>query len=57
MENFNTGFKVKRDRQADSDVERFNRVIHILKSVCDMAGYSVENRIVLKDNKTGRVWK
>lgn len=37
--------------------ERFNKTLHILKSICDIAGFSIENRIILKDNKTGRIWR
>ncbi len=47
----------KHVRRVDEETERFNRIIHIIKSICDMAGFSVENRIVLKDNNTGRIWR
>lgn len=45
------------DRRATEENERFNRIIHIIKSICDMAGFTIENRIILKDNNTGRIWR
>ena len=65
-DNFETTSTLNRDevyymskhvRRVDEETERFNRVIHIIKSICDMAGFSVENRIVLKDNNAGRIWR
>lgn len=36
---------------------RVSRLIHIIKGICDFAGFHVEGRIVLKDNKTGKIWR
>jgi hypothetical protein len=44
-------------KHIEKEDERFNKVLHILKSICDIAGFSIENRIILKDNRTGRVWR
>lgn len=32
-------------------------VIKLLKKICSDYGYSIENRIILKDEKTGRIFK
>lgn len=37
--------------------ERFNRLISTIFFICDLAGFRVEGRIVLKDKKTGKVWR
>ena len=44
-------------KNIEKEDERFNKVLHILKSICDIADFSIENRIILKDNKTGRIWR
>lgn len=44
-------------KNIEKEDERFNKVLHILKSICDIAGFSIENRIILKDNRTGRIWR
>ena len=37
--------------------ERLYKTIGCILRVCELAGYSVEERIVLKDVKTGKVYK
>lgn len=39
------------------DEARFNKLLKTLFNVCEMAGFRVEERIVLKDLKTGKVWR
>lgn len=36
---------------------RFNKLLHTIFYLCDVAGFDIQNRIVLVDRKTGRVWK
>ena len=33
------------------------KLIKIINEICEMAGYKVENRIVLRNIKTGHVYK
>ena len=35
---------------------RCNKLIHMIKDMCDLAGFKVDGRIVLVDKKTGKVW-
>lgn len=37
--------------------ERFNKLLNTIFDICELAGFSVENRIVLKDKRTGKVWR
>ena len=37
--------------------ERFHKLLHTIFYICENAGFHVEERIVLKDLRTGRVWK
>ena len=37
--------------------ERYKKLIGAILRVCEPAGFTVESKIVLKDNRTGKVWK
>lgn len=37
--------------------ERVVKLIRTLTYICGLAGYTVESRIVLRDKRTGKVWK
>lgn len=44
-------------KKAEAEHERFRKVLGCIFRICELAGYSVEERIVLKDMHTGKVWK
>ena len=37
--------------------EKFHRLLSTILYICNLAGFKVEGRIVLRDRKTGRIWK
>ena len=37
--------------------ERYRKLIGCLLRVCELSGFSVEERFVLKDNQTGKIWR
>ena len=37
--------------------ERLRKLIKTICLVCELAGFSIENRIVLKDKRTGKIWR
>ena len=43
----------------DSDYEqrRVNSLLHVIFKICELSGFWVEERIVLKDRKTGKIWR
>ena len=43
----------------DSDYEqrRVNSLLHVIFKICGLSGFWVEERIVLKDRKTGKIWR
>lgn len=48
------------DEQQNSDSDdcvRFKRLLKAIWCVCEAAGFRMEGRIVLRDVRTGRVWK
>lgn len=46
----------KESAKCPEEVE-FNKLLRVIFSICELAGYKVEGRITLRDKKTGRVWK
>lgn len=44
-------------RRADGDVVKFRKTIGAIRRICELAGYDLEEHVVLKDRKTGRVWR
>lgn len=45
---------VTREEQSE---ERFKRLLATIFYITDLAGFHIEGRIVLKDKKTGKIWR
>lgn len=43
--------------KAEKDRERFYKLLNTIFYICDLAGFHVEERIVLKDKETGKIWR
>ena len=43
--------------KTDKELERLHKVIHTIRYICELAGFTLEERIILKDKKTGKVWR
>jgi len=60
-EKFNaSGCKDLTSYQALKNVERegqFKKLLSTIFYICELAGFEVEGRIVLRDKKTGKVWR
>lgn len=37
--------------------DRFRKLLGTIFYICELAGFHIEGRIVLRDKRTGRVWK
>ncbi len=44
-------------KNADVDDERFHKLLHTIFYLCELAGFQIEGRVVLKDMQTGKVWR
>ena len=44
-------------RNMDNERARFEKFLGVLFSICELSGYHIEERIVVKDLKTGRIWR
>lgn len=41
----------------DAEAARCNKLIHMIKDLCELAGFKIDGRIVLIDQETGKVWR
>lgn len=41
----------------DYEQRRVNSLLHVIFKICELSGFWVEERIVLKDRKTGKIWR
>lgn len=49
---------VKKDEfEKHLEWEKHYKTIGCILRICELAGFSVENRIILRDKKTGKVWE
>lgn len=44
-------------KNIERDAERFDKYIHTIFAISELAGYHIEERIVVKDLRTGKVWR
>ena len=41
----------------EEEDHRFHKLLHTIFYLCELAGFQIEGRLVLKDKKTGRIWR
>lgn len=44
-------------RNIERDEERFHKLLDTIFALCELSGFHVEERIVIKDKRTGKVWR
>ena len=44
-------------KNIDRDEERFHKLLDTIFAICELSGFHIEERIVIKDKKTGRIWR
>ena len=44
-------------KTVDDETERFQKLLNTIFYICDLAGFHIEERIVIKDRRTGRIWR
>lgn len=52
-----TAYEAVKKADAAAEQERLGMVIKVIKTVCELAGFSIEERLVLKDKRTGKIWR
>lgn len=46
----------ERKREADPE-QRFNDFLTAIFAICDLSDFHIEERIVVKDKRTGKIWR
>lgn len=44
-------------KNIDAETERFQKLLTAMFAICDAAGFHIEGRIVVRDVRTGKVWR
>ena len=44
-------------KNIESDEARFQKLLTAIFSICDLAGFHIEERVVIKDLKSGKVYR
>lgn len=53
-----TAYKaIKNVDEATSSRTRFLSLLDVIFKVCELAGFHLEERIVVKDKRTGKIWR
>lgn len=49
--------KRSQKNKTDEDEARFKKLMKTIFNICELSGFHLEERIVIKDEKTGKVWR
>lgn len=44
-------------RHVKSEEERLRKLLNVIFMICELSGYHIEERIVIKDKRTGKIWR
>lgn len=44
-------------KNTEADDERFHKLLNTIFTICELSGFRLEERIILKDTQTGKVWR
>lgn len=48
--------KDERKKEANPD-QRFNDFLNTIFTICELSDFHIEERIVVKDKRTGKIWR
>lgn len=46
-----------KEKPYDEDYERFRKLLKTIFEVCELADFHIEERMVLRDRRSGKIWK
>lgn len=49
-----TAYQVLRDMEAE---ERYRKVLGCIFRICELSDFHIEERLVMKDKRTGKIWR
>ena len=44
-------------KNVSSDEARFHKLLDTIFTICELSGFHIEERIVIKDKETGKIWR
>lgn len=44
-------------RNIERDEERFHKLLDTIFALCELSDFHIEERIIIKDKRTGKVWR
>ncbi len=44
-------------RNIERDEDRFHKLLDTIFALCELSDFHIEERIVIKDKRTGKVWR
>lgn len=44
-------------RNLEKEEEKFRKLLDTIFAICELSGFHIEERIVIKDKKTGKIWR
>lgn len=44
-------------KNAERDDERFHALLNTIFTICELSDFHIEERIVIKDKRTGKIWR
>ena len=47
----------RKKKRKSKDLLRFEQLLHVIFNICELSGYHLECKIVVRDKKTGRIWR
>lgn len=52
-----TAYEAIRRVKLDPETERFHKLLNAIFTICEISDFYVVDRIVVKDKRTGKVWR
>ena len=54
---YNSPTEYQAIKNIEREEERFHKLLNTIFNVCELSGFRIEERLVIRDKRTGRVWR
>ena len=52
-----TAYEAVKKADEDAEYERFHKLLGCIFRICEIAGFQIEEHLVIRDKRTGKLWK
>ena len=52
-----TAYEAVNKAEEDAEYERFHKLLGCIFRICEIAGFQIEEHLVIRDKRTGKLWK